>query len=169
MNCPECNAERKYVGISCPWRLLCKCEKPVLCQQCLKPAIGIEFPMPIKDEKEPKFASKGTTLFCEEHKPAGSVVSKPIPKQEVKEVVETFTWEGRKYPDFLLDCPGCKQQHKRSERKSRQSGPCVAHHIFKHNIMNMWSVCPNDICGKMLYDFQEFAYRVITGKVETHA
>lgn len=81
--CPTCGAERRYVGVQCPARMLCACETGRTCTDCGEPAKVVEFQRRITGEEPP--LDDGVCM-CLEHAPTGlapgDIQPAPAPKPE---------------------------------------------------------------------------------------
>lgn len=149
--CPDCGAERRYVGVLYPVRRLCKCEK-LKCDLCDKKAVVAEFQSPIKGA-EP---TSGAKFFCKKHCPedfafeatteTDGPIEEALPPGQIRKVRGTPhidpVWD-RASPDKppmgansnqRVECSTCKHVHRLKDRKLWNGS---------------YSYCPK--CGENMY------------------
>jgi hypothetical protein len=159
--CPDCGAERRYVGVLYPVRRLCKCEVRV-CVDCGKKAVVVEFQAPVKGVEPPlpTETNNAARFFCKKHCPEdfsfeAAPKETPEPEGPFEEALppgQTRKVRGAPHIDPVWDRISPSKPPAGAD--SSQRVECVAcKHAHKLKDRKLWngsySYCPK--CGENMY------------------
>lgn len=128
--CSTCGVERRRVGVLCPARSLCRCEKRT-CGSCSKKATMVEFQRPIRG-KEPVLPAKSdddAIFYCVDDAPYELPVVDIVPlaqrppKRRAGKPHISPEWENAGQPvpagaedKTVVECSECKDTHPMHKR-----------------------------------------------------